>query len=460
MKLASHLLAVAITAACVLGPARSSAVEYFISNKPASGTGTEADPFGLADLPKAEDMYSEGAALSSLHPGDTLTFLPGTYELHTSGKTVFGYIRPARSGTAEQPITLRGRPGVVLRSVSGTQGVLGTMKIRGWVPLDHIRFLGLTVEFGLSFDPKANPELNGIRLAGKNNEVGWCKFVGKYLPTRNNFDGIRVENAVNARVHHNEIAGWQGDHWNANGIKVYCSDGCVFEDNYIHGNHTGIFEKDAAAGNIYRRNYVTGNKALAFLGSNQTRRGRADACYSVYENVFAGPVNLLTLSRGIAFHDNLLLPGASTDPDHAGWAVYASGGKVYETKLWNNVCITGRSNLVAYGLAQTRWDATSTNRPLEYCDYNIYDGKPAYRFGRYSGAEDIFTLEQMRAMGFERNTKVVTSVSDVYEDEKSYALKPEWRQAGRNKDAVGPDNVAEIVDVSRYGPPGYFKPGQ
>jgi parallel beta-helix repeat protein len=280
--------------------------------------------------------------------------------------------------------------------------------------------------------------------------------VGKYLPTKNNYDGIRVENAVNARIHHNEITGWLGDHWNANGIKVYCSDGCVFEDNYIHGNHTGIFEKDSARGNIYRRNYITGNKALAFLGSNQTRRDRQDATYSVYENVFDGPVNLLTLSRGIEFHDNLLL-GNGKDPDHAGYGLYASGGKVYQTKFWNNVCLGKPRQRVAYGLDQTRWSAVPPNNPLEYCDYNVYEGMPTYRFGRYSGAEDVFTLEQVRDFGFEKHTRVITGPEEIYTDQKSYQLKPEWHKSGRNADPVGPDDPASIMNVSRYGPAAMLK---
>lgn len=429
------------------------AAEYFIAAKASAGAGTRSDPFGLADLPPADDMYAEGPALSILQPGDTLTFLPGTYELHTSPKTVFGYIRPVRSGTAEKPITFRAAEGgkVILRSVSGTQGVLGTVKIRGWVNLDHIRFHGLVVECRLPFDKKASPELNGIRLAGKNNEVAWCRFVGQYLPTTNNFDGIRIEHAVEAHIHHNEIFGWRGDHWNSNGIKVYCSDRCVFEDNYIHDNHTGIYEKDAAAGNVYRRNYITNNAALAFLGSNQTAKGRADAQYSVYENVFSGPVNLLTLSRGIEFHDNLLL-NLPVDRDHAGYAVSVSGGKVYRTRLWNNVCIARPETFVAYGMDQTRWIATPPDNPLDYCDHNVYTAAPTYRFGRYSAGEDVFTLEQMRASGFERNTRVMQSADEVYEDQKSYKLRPQWLKSGRNHDPVGPDDVASIIDTGRYGP--------
>lgn len=430
-----------------------SAAEYFISNKPGSGAGTKDDPFGMADLPRAEDMRSEGAALSALHPGDTLTFLPGVYELRTSDQTVFGYIRPVRSGEAGKPITFRAQPGgeVVLRSVSGTQGVLGTVKIRGWQALDYIRFFGFVIEFHQAFDKQKNPELNGMRLQGRNNEVGWCRFVGQYLPTTNNFDGIRVERATNARIHHNEIVGWKGNHWNATGIKVYTSDNCIFEDNYIHGNQAGIYEKDAAAGNIYRRNYVTDNATVAFLGSNQTAKERADARYSVHDNVFIGRVNLLTLSRGIEFHNNLVLPPAG-DGGRAGYMVHASGGRVYQTKVWNNVCITGRGEVVAYGLDHTRWSANPPSSPLAYCDHNVYDARPAYRFGRYSGGEDVFSLEQMREMGFERNSKVVSSAAEIYEDQTTYRLKPQWLKAGRDGDPVGPDDVAKILDTKRYGP--------
>ena len=432
---------------------RLCATEYFISNKAGSGVGTPANPFGMGDLPKPEDMYSEGAALSALQPGDTLTFLPGIYELHTSNNTVMGYIRPVRSGTPEKPITFRAVPGgkVVLRSVSGTQGVLGTVKIRGWQDLDNIRFYGFVVECRLPFDKTANPELNGIRLQGRNNEVAWCRFYGERLPTTNNFDGIRIEHAVNARIHHNEITGWQGDHWNSNGIKIYTSDKCVIEDNYIHGNTTGIFEKDSAAGNIYRRNYIAHNVELAFLGSNQTTGGRADAQYYVYENIFDGPVNLLYVSRGIEFHDNLLL-NISNSGDDANNGITASGGKVYQTRLWNNVVIAKRTNFAAYAIYNTRWNIAPPDNPLDYCNYNIYDCLPTYRFGRYTGAEDVFNLQQMQGINFEKNTMIVSRITDIYENEKNYKLKLRWRKAGRYHDPVGPDDPAKILDTTRYGP--------
>ena len=48
------------------------AEEFFIDPRPGSGSGAPGDPFGLADLPPADDMYSEGKALSVLQPGDIL----------------------------------------------------------------------------------------------------------------------------------------------------------------------------------------------------------------------------------------------------------------------------------------------------------------------------------------------------------------------------------------------------
>jgi hypothetical protein len=52
-------------------------------------------------------------------------------------------------------------------------------------------------------------------------------------------------------------------------------------------------------------------------------------------------------------------------------------------------------------------------------------------------------------MGFEIDSQVATG---VYVDEISYVLVAAWTTAGRYGDPVGPDDVAAILDLVRYGP--------
>lgn len=63
-----------------------------------------------------------------------------------------------------------------------------------------------------------------------------------------------------------------------------------------------------------------------------------------------------------------------------------------------------------------------------------------------------FSLGQMQSSGFEKHSHVVSNVKDVFEDEKSYKLLPKWKTAGRYGDAVGPENIAVVLDTTRYGP--------
>jgi len=39
-------------------------------------------------------------------------------------------------------------------------------------------------------------------------------------------------------------------------------------------------------------------------------------------------------------------------------------------------------------------------------------------------------------------------------DEQSWELLPKWKTAGRDADAVGPENVSLVLDLRRYGPAG------
>ena len=433
---------------CLLSPSQSPvcAAEYFVCNQPgqASGAnkGSAANPWKLGDLPDAKEVYEAGPALKALVAGDTLTFLPGTYNLATtsgSGMWNMAHIRPMADGTAVQPITIRAQPGetVILNRTSGNRPLLGDMHGPGATTRKYIRFEGFVLQGATNF---------GVSLWGDNNEVAYCKITSAPSTDADISSGIFMNGGDNVRIHHNEIFNWS----NRTGILVYNSTDCVIEDNYVHDNRIGIFDKDSAKGNIYRRNYSTANSYTTFMGSNQTSTGRSDAQYYVYDNVLDGAINLLYVSRGIEFHDNLL-----RDIPDSNIGVVATGGSVYQTRLWNNVYIGKRANMVGYQMDHTAWSTIPPNNALDYCDYNVYDATPTYRFGRYNktaGADTTFSLEQMRGFGFETNAKVVSGATEIYEDETSYKLKAPWLKAGRNQDPVGPDDVATILDVKRYGP--------
>ncbi|MBM4033775.1 MAG: hypothetical protein FJ291_18610 [Planctomycetes bacterium] len=224
-----------------VGPAL--AADYYVANKPSSGAGAQEDPFGLADLPGPDGKLSR--ALSALQPGDTLWFRGGEYRCRTKpGAYYLGYIRPPRSGEPGKPISFRALPGEAATLVPAEAGqpLLGS---NDGGPLNHVRFEGFVVQGTIGW------------LTGKGIEVAYCEVTGQYVDTADNHDGIRVEGADGAWLHHNIVRGVKGKSGNSTGIKVYKSRNLIVEDNWVYDNIRGIFDKDSGTNNTYRRNFLT-----------------------------------------------------------------------------------------------------------------------------------------------------------------------------------------------------------
>jgi hypothetical protein len=266
--------------------------------------------------------------------------------------------------------------------------------------------------------------------------VRYCEIRGNYVDSGDNHDGIRIERAPDCRIHHNVIHGVKGKSPNSAGIKVYSKgvENVIVEDNYIHDNTAGVFDKDFGVDNTYRRNYFTGNRT-DFYGNNQGGPAR----YYIYDSVFDGEIELHAGNTGTEIHDNLVRSGSLV----GAWA-----GGVTDTKIWNNIVISkGRSIMACQNKRQALASA------LAYMDHNLYDAQPVYDFGEYTSNHQRLSLEQVRSAGYETDSRVVSSARDVFVDEKFYRLRPQWRKAGRHADPPGPDDVAAVLDLSRYGPP-------
>ncbi len=394
--------------------------DYYVANRSASGAGTKEEPFGLADLPGPDGKLSR--ALTVLTPGDTLWFRGGEYRCRTKpGAYYLGYIRPPRSGEKDKAISFRALPGeaVVLVGAEGGQPLLGS---NDGGPLHYARFEGFTVHGTVGW------------ITGKGVEVAYCEVIGKFVDTADNHDGIRVENADGAWLHHNIIRGVKGKSGNSAGIKVYKSQNLVVEDNYVHDNTRGIFDKDSGTNNTYRRNFLTGNEEAQFHGNNQGKYLVAH----IYDNVIDGGVALGYRTDGTDVHDNLI----RGDVQAGHWA-----GELWNTHLWNNIVLARGKAVTAYNESKNAFVNEGERRHLAYMDFNVYTAPPRYTFGGKT-----LTLDDMRKAGFEKSSTVVAGPQEVFADEKAYRLLPRWKAAGRNGDPPGPDDIASILDVSRYGP--------
>lgn len=398
---------------------------YYIAAEPGTGSGTFTDPFRLGDLPKVEPQYCimDSPAVEALGPGDVLYFRGGTYDIHScDDRWARAYIHPQVSGTSNAPVTFSAYPGetVVLNGVSGEQPIIGSYYT------DYVKIKGFIIN--------PLPGYTAIMIFhGDGAEIGYNQINGGYYPTTDNHDGIRIEVTKDVHVHHNVIQGVQGDHANSAGIKVYWTEDLLVEHNYLTGNYNGVYDKNEGRDNVYRYNFMTGNSYRQFYGNSGGIDGIAK--FIIHDNVIDGDVELFHLGEGHQVYDNLIRNVNET-------AVGAWNKMVTNNRFWNNVVLpnSGTFNGVSLGL-------TNLNPGIDYLDYNFYVGTPSYKFNGTT-----YTLSQMRALGYEQNAQVLSSATDFYVDQTSYEVKPAYAHAGRYGDTPGPDNVAQILDLSRYGP--------
>ena len=403
---------------------------FYIAAVEGSGEGTYEDPFGLADLPASDTSYCEleSPAMEALQPGDVLYFRDGEYELHGCSGSYWarGYLRTGQSGTEDNPITIRAYPEeeVILRMMSGNQPGLGN------AGESFVRYLGFIIE----------PETAaGLRIqGGQGIEVAYNEFVGQYRDTTDNHDGLRIETTDAPWVHHNIIRDTTGEGPNSAGIKVYTTNEALIEDNYIHSNTAGVYDKDSGIDNTYRRNFITGNEDYQWYGNNQ---GEVSTIY-FYDNVIDGRVELHFLTEDSEIHDNLVRSNSLS----GAWA-----GQTWRTSLWNNIVVTDEDEIRAYSESQNPFSNSGDERHLEYMDHNLYTAPPTYRFGIYSDDPSTFDLEDMRQMGFELQSQVADA-TDIFFDQEAYELHEQWERFGRDGTDPGPEDVEQVLDTDRYGP--------
>ncbi len=193
-----------------------------------------------------------------LRAGDTALVKEGIYNVGASANWAVPAVNPSHSGTKDSPITFKAFPEHRVKiNTSGGQAAIGSNG------RDYIVWESFVVDMA--------DRAKGILIMGaKGCVVGYCEVIGNYVDTTDNHDGIRVEKAPDSRIHHCIIRNVKGNSPNSAGIKVYSkgAKNVVVEDNYIHDNTAGVFDKDFGVKNTYRRNYLTRNK-MQFYGNNQ-----------------------------------------------------------------------------------------------------------------------------------------------------------------------------------------------
>jgi hypothetical protein len=292
----------------------------------------------------------------------------------------------------------------------------------------YVTFEGFTIEAG----PAA-----AARIGGKGMEIAYCRIIGRTIDTADNHDGLRLEQCDACRIHHCEISGVQGRSPNSAGIKLYTTSNAIIEDNYIHDNTAGVFDKDSGLDNTYRRNFLTRNPT-AFYGRNQGKISR----YFIHDNVLDGQISLHCGTDGCLIRNNLV----RADTLAGGWA-----GGVLNNTIYNNIVLSGGRNITAFYDHKIPWGAGEKPH-LALMDHNFYDGRPTYWFGQYSPTPLRMGLDEIRQKGFERNSQILSGTDAIFEDQKTWKLKAPLLKAGKDGSAPGPANIADVLNLKRYGP--------
>jgi hypothetical protein len=447
---------------------------YYVDTHHGTGTGTFSNPFGLADIahPSAGVV---GTALQALHAGDILYFRAGTYNALADSGSGIPYFSPVRSGTPGNPITIKAYPdeAVTLKWAPGEAGVA----LIGSPYYSYVRVMDFIIDASTSAGAGAvnfgvpSTVLSGIEIA--NNEIigGNCPICSD---VDSNYQGIWLDSSSGTWIHHNNIHGFTtgtsgpSGCLNSGGIKLYSNDTAVVEDNWIHGNCTGVFDKESGVSNTYRRNFLTGNTGSNFYGNNQNKNtsggpgsynpsALGPASYFIYDNVIDGTIHVVTASPCGVYADatevhNNLIRGTG------GGQMLSWGGfsEVTNLKVWNNIMISGGTMVPVLSTAQTVDGSNSAPVPVAYFDYNVMDAAPTYDWNYYASfdaAAQPLNLQSMRGFGLEVKS-VVTAMSNVFADQVGYVVKPPYTNNGRFGDTMGPKDIsiATILDTSRYGP--------
>ncbi len=421
---------------------------YYVSNSGSSGAGTIGSPWGLPDLLTGASPNAPGIALTTLVAGDTLYFRGGDYHVTGSSTWQSQMIAPTHSGTLAQPITLSAYPGEfpqIIVDGSSTQDVFGS---QGY---NYVRFLGFKVV--------PNAVSRSFNIGGTGCEVGYCEIEGTFQSGTDNHDGILMLDSLGGWIHHCNIHGQTGDSGNATGIKLYNCGVTTIEDNYSHGNTSGMVDKDGGPNGdgfhhgTYRRNLLAGNGYANFIGPGQ---GDVSVLH-MYDNVIDGWFALDSFNSGSEIYNNLLRVGLDPVETNGGsnTAIHPDmGGSAssFLTNIWNNIFIPATAGVWSYWNSFLAFGVGGATDPLNYLDYNVYTGAPTYHFGGAGPPLTEYTLAQIQALSLETHS-IVDTAANIFVNQTAYVLKGIYPTAGRFGDMVGPRySVASILDTTRYGP--------
>ncbi len=369
-----------------------------------------------ADWPGARNRNTPctpHAAMTNAVAGDTVLFLPGTYDVGhppASANYRISSLVPRNSGEPDRPIVFAAEtPGTVVLEKAAplddfTSGrYVNARGIVGTHFNSHLVFDGFTVKMQAT----TSPNLSGIYLQDSTNvvvrrctvlgiDIGGVPSVPDRFHPGHNHQGIWIERCDNAVIQDcvvqdvlslNPESG-EANH-NSSGIKLYNTRRTTIEHCRFENNAVGIFDKvHGSLGLVVRRNVFKNSHPMhIYTGQHPWE----DA--SIYENIFVNGQALEVgdhgvFARDLQFYSNTVLVDRDYATNMSGGIVeVCNGGSNSEPtsnfQCWNNVIVNRYAKRPVGSLSLVE---RGTPFDLSYCDYNAY--RPfAVVFNRYSASE-------------------------------------------------------------------------
>ena len=420
------LLLMTLAVPAWFGTALAATTYYIDQDHPSA---SDSNP-GSAERPW-KTMYRLNS--QPLEPGDTVLVRPGRYRIADGGDWRRAAIRPAASGTAQAPITIRSSP----RHGAHLVGNGSESALIGSYTRDHIVIDGFVISNpgpkGIAVFGTVNRRVQGVVV--KNNIIH-----GAYVAGGDNAEGVRLEHASNSIVRDNKIfdIGNGQSTSNASAVKLYWSDHILIENNEMYDVVAGIKDKSNGEYIDVRRNLVH-NCGIGIEVMNRIE-GTTQS-YRIYENIFAcgtgveGRTGGSALTRDVFIYNNVF----------AGYRAKAVMGTEHgrNRRIWNNIFYrTGEVS--QQGDFFTHADPPSE---IELMDYNLYAREPKFIVGLYSSNRTFNSLNAWQRQGFDRNSSVSTP-RFVDPDQGNFRLAPD--SPARNAGRVDGRADGAVVDIGAY----------
>ena len=383
-----------------LFPASASAKTLYVD----AATGSDATSYAVngSGAPWATVMR---AAWGSTNPaskvsgeaaaaGDLVLLSAGTYG---TTNTVTGCgdanarwavaLNPVNDGSSGNPIIFRAVGTVTILLSSGYVGP--TIGASG---KDYIVWDGITIDEGAAAGQSCGDTGSTVLFSTIGSQIINSHITGTDHSWDDNYNGIRLEQTLNARIYNNTIttilcASSPTFTSNCASIMLYDTESAIIEHNTLSNASTGIYVKgDHAAdgwpqiSNIVRRNWI----------ENMTSHGinlAAGDSTQIYQNILKTVVNGIYIqdfgtpqSSNITIQNNTLI---STNEASDSGISYAGTTNIDTMRAFNNILYGSFSEAINIGLA---------NLGSNSYEHNLYNGYDAW--GSVAGAVRTFATWQ------------------------------------------------------------------